>query len=303
LRATRNVATVLIVDDSPLDRRIAGECVKQESLTAAYAENGGDALAQVARARPDIVLTDLQMPEMDGLELVREMKRTYPAVPVILMTAHGSEEIAVTALKSGATSYIPKKNLKQDLGDTLRMALDVARFRRDRELVLDILSHAESYFVLGYQPNAARALIGHLQDGLRQMGLCDDTDLNRIGTALSEALINAIEHGNLELDSALREAADGSYYRLGKERSDQEPYRDRRVHVTARLTPAEAIFTVRDEGPGFDPSRLPDPTDPTNLARLSGRGLLLIRTFMDEVRFNETGNQLTMVKRAAERSA
>lgn len=297
--ATTNIATVLIVDDSPLDRRIAGECVKQEKLNPAFAANGREALEHVARHQPNVVLTDLQMPEMDGLQLVREMKRTNPAIPVILMTAHGSEEIAVTALESGATSYIPKKNLKLDLGETLRMALDVAKFRRDRELVLDILSHSESHFVLGYQLNAPRALIGHLQDGLRQMGICDDADLNRIGTALSEALTNAIEHGNLELDSALREAADGSYYRLGKERTATAPYRDRRVHVTARLTPSEATFTIRDEGPGFDPSRLPDPTDPTNLARLSGRGLLLIHTFMDDVSFNETGNQLTMVKRAA----
>lgn len=290
--------TILIVDDSPMDRRIAGDCVKREGLAVRFAENGREALDAIACDRPDLVLTDLQMPEMDGLELVREMKRTYPTVPVILMTAHGSEEIAVTALRTGATSYIPKKNLASDLGETLSTALDVARFRRDRELVLGVLAHSESYFVLGYQPNAARALIGHLQDALKQMGICDDAELNRVGTALSEALTNAIEHGNLELKSSMREAADGSYYRLGKERTQSLPYRDRRVHVTARLTPRAATFVIRDEGPGFDPSRLPDPTDPANLARLSGRGLLLIRTFMDEVDFNDTGNQLTMVKRA-----
>ena len=54
---------------------------------------------------------------------------------------------------------------------------------------------------------------------------------------------------------------------------------------------------VRDEGLGFDPSLLPDPTDPANLGKVSGRGLLLIQTFMDHVEHNATGNEITMVKR------
>ena len=70
-----------------------------------------------------------------------------------------------------------------------------------------------------------------------------------------------------------------------------------RVYVTVRMSRVEAVFMIRDEGPGFDPASLPDPTDPANLERVSGRGLLLIQTFMDKVEHNETGNQITMVKR------
>ena len=54
---------------------------------------------------------------------------------------------------------------------------------------------------------------------------------------------------------------------------------------------------VRDEGPGFNPGDVPDPTDPANLERESGRGLLLMRTFMDDVQFSQHGNQVTLVKR------
>jgi anti-sigma regulatory factor (Ser/Thr protein kinase) len=119
----------------------------------------------------------------------------------------------------------------------------------------------------------------------------------QISTALTEALRNAIDHGNLELDSKLRENDDNSYYDLGVERANLPPYRDRRVHFRSRLTPSRAEYVIRDEGPGFDPTTLPDPTDPENLLRASGRGIMLIRTFMDDVKFNETGNELTMVKR------
>ena len=81
------------------------------------------------------------------------------------------------------------------------------------------------------------------------------------------------------------------------QRRREKPYLTRRVYVTARESPAEAVYVIRDEGPGFDPSQLPDPTDPSNLDRVSGRGLLLIRTFMDKVHHNAAGNQITMVKR------
>ena len=57
----------------------------------------------------------------------------------------------------------------------------------------------------------------------------------------------------------------------------------------------EAVFVIRDEGEGFDPELLPDPTDPANLERVCGRGLLLIQTFMDHVEHNERGNQITMI--------
>ena len=62
------------------------------------------------------------------------------------------------------------------------------------------------------------------------------------------------------------------------------------------MTPSTITYIIRDEGPGFDHTDLPNPTDPENLTKLSGRGLLLIRTFMDHVEFNNTGNEITLVK-------
>ena len=69
--------------------------------------------------------------------------------------------------------------------------------------------------------------------------------------------------------------------------------------MKAKLCREEAVFVVQDEGPGFDPSSLPDPTEPANLERVSGRGVLLMRTFMDEVSYNQVGNEVTLVKRGS----
>ena len=290
---------VLIVDDNPMDRRFAGACVEASGMTATYAEHGSDALKQLDIETPDIVLTDLDMPEMDGLTLVRELQRRDPTLPVILMTAKGSEEVAKEALKAGASSYVPKRNFQQELIAALKIVDNASRSRKKRQQVYQYMTETESKFVMGNNHEATSALVGYFLDAIRMMNLCPEGDLVRVGTALSEAMINAIDHGNLELNSKMREGEDGSeYHTLGDARKTQEPYCNRRVFITCRISEAEAVFAIRDEGPGFDPSTLPDPHDPENLMRPHGRGLMLIRTFMDDVTFSESGNEIRMHKYA-----
>ena len=159
------------------------------------------------------------------------------------------------------------------------------------------ISKIEYAVVLDNDSTLVDPLVDYLQDGIMQMGFCDQAECTRVGVALREALLNALSHGNLEVGSGLREKALKAYYALGEQRSRQVPYRDRRIFVEARLSPDEAAFLVRDEGGGFDLASLPDPTDPANLEKLSGRGLLLMRTLMDEVVFNDVGNTVTLTKR------
>ena len=115
--------------------------------------------------------------------------------------------------------------------------------------------------------------------------------------------LEAKKSGNLETALIsnellqLRERDDQAYYALVRQRAAQDPYRKRRMHVEARLSRDEATFMVRDEGVGFDPGSLPDPTDPANLEKASGRGVLLMRTFMDEVEFNDVGNEVKLTKK------
>ena len=293
------MTTVLVVDDSVLDRYLAGTLLQEiTGVQALYAEDGHKALGMIRQSAPDLVLVDLQMPEMNGLELVEILRREFAAIPVVLMTAHGSEEIAVEALKKGAASYVPKRNMGKDLTPTIENVLSVSQTHRNQQLVLDYLRATQSHLVVPNDPLCIPPVVSHLQQQMIQMRICEKGGLIRVGTALHEVLVNAIEHGNLELSSELRESADRrAYLKLAEERRAQPPYRDRAVYVDARFSPTEAVYTVRDEGPGFDPAGLPDPTDPENLGKSTGRGLLLVRTFMDEVCFNKTGNEITVVKR------
>jgi CheY-like chemotaxis protein len=291
-------AIALVVDDSPHDRLLAGSLVEKNlGWKAVYAGDGSEALVAIERQMPCVVLTDLIMPGMDGLALVEAIRCHYPLLPVVLMTAHGSEEIAIQALRTGAASYVPKKSLARDLAATLAQVHAAACSDREYQRLLAYVTHQTTSFTLENDASLIPALIAHLQENLNRMKLFDGNDTMRVGIALTETLYNALFHGNLEVSSDLRQGRDLPYYQLAEERRSLPPYRDRRLHLDAELRRSEAVYIVRDEGPGFDLSTLPDPTDPVNLWRESGRGLLLIRTFMDEVTFNQSGNQITLVKR------
>src|SRR5215472_11905490 len=95
---------ILVVDDSAMDRHLAGKLLEKRGADwqVTYAEDGRQGLAALERERLDLIVSDMQMPELNGLELVTEVRARWPLVPVILMTAHGSEDVAIAALKKGA---------------------------------------------------------------------------------------------------------------------------------------------------------------------------------------------------------
>jgi anti-sigma regulatory factor (Ser/Thr protein kinase) len=114
--------------------------------------------------------------------------------------------------------------------------------------------------------------------------------------ALDEALVNAMHHGNLEVDSSLKEDDCDQYNELVRQRREEEPYCHRRVRVEAEFSQQHVCVQISDEGPGFNPSDVPDPCAEVNLHRVCGRGLFLIRSFMDQIAHNQCGNQITMTR-------
>jgi CheY-like chemotaxis protein/anti-sigma regulatory factor (Ser/Thr protein kinase) len=294
------MATVLVVDDAAVDRKLVGGLLsKGENLQVKFATNGEEALELLESVRPDVVVTDLVMPGMSGLELVAQIVQRSPSTPVILMTGKGSEEIAVKALKAGAASYVPKGVLHQHLLNTVQDVLQMVDEGSSQARLMDCLKRGKFQFVLSNDANLIPSLVSHVQSLVTSVGLCDEANVIRVCIALEEALRNAIFHGNLELTSEQREGDQEVYQQLIDERTAKGPYAGRQLQVSIEVSATEGRFTIQDQGPGFDPSKLPDPTDPENLEKVSGRGLLLMRTFMDEVSFNSTGNQVTMIKRSA----
>lgn len=289
---------IQVVEDSATQAAEIGFLLEEAGYEVAVATNGLVALEAIRQTTPDMILTDLHMPEMTGLELIEAVRKEFPEVPVIMMTADGTEEIAAQALSAGASSYIQKRTLDRDLLPTLKDISDMLQARKTRDRLASTIVSSDVAYRLPNDYELANALVGRLEEQLNELGVADKTGVFRIALGLKEALINAIDHGNLELNSELRELDSRvSYHALGAERSTQEPYASRRVTLRATVTDEEIRYVINDEGPGFDPSTLPDPRDPENLLRPHGRGLMLIQNFMDSVTHNSTGNEITLVKR------
>ena len=289
---------VLVIDDSPIDRALAGGLLKKQAkCDVIYADDGKAGLQSACDNHPDLIVTDMQMPVMNGLEMVAKLRQLELQTPVILMTATGSEDLAVQALHAGASSYVPKRSLAAQLLDTVRSVLNVANEDREQNMLMGRLqSHTET-FLLQNRAEECRSLIRHLQVTLARLWNINLTLRLRVGLAVEEALLNALYHGNLEVSSKLKELPDNSFYDLANRRQAEQPYSDRRIVVTSQTTMTESRYVITDEGPGFDIKNLPDPTDPENIIRPSGRGVMLMNAFMDEVKYNERGNQVTLVKR------
>ena len=292
------MSRVLVVDDSPVDRRLAGRLIeKLGGMEVFYAADGKLALEAVEEHLPDIVVTDMQMPELDGFGLVEALKAQYPLIPVILMTAAGSEAIAVKALQAGAASYVPKTALADDLADVTERVLQMSRMQRTQTRLLNRVKRSTTEYEVENDRVLVLTLSSQLQQQFNVMKICSETDGLRIGIALEEALLNAFYHGNLECSSKMREEDCEGYVALATQRCTESPYRERRIHITVSLSRDEATWVIRDEGQGFDPKVLPDPTDPEYLERPHGRGLMLMRTFMTDVSYNDKGNEVRMTKR------
>ncbi|MCP4506806.1 MAG: response regulator, partial [Fuerstiella sp.] len=194
------MVVILVVDDSATDRtRIAGLLSRMEGYAVRTAAGGAEAMEIVDTTAIDLVLTDLQMPEVDGLELVRDLRRNHADVPVVLMTGTGSEEIAVQAMKAGAANYVNKTSGPQWLRENIERVLAAQGEIQSHKELLKNLRHDDYEFLLENDRGLMASTARFLRQAAQATGLCADSDLPRLGIAMEEALLNACLHGNLEL--------------------------------------------------------------------------------------------------------
>jgi len=127
--------------------------------------------------------------------------------------------------------------------------------------------------VISSDTGAGRRVLEEVLDQLKAQHWVP-RDIFAVHLAMHEALVNAIVHGN----------------KLAP---------DKHVHISCRIAPCLVRIEIADEGNGFDPTNVPDPTDPDRLESPTGRGVMLIKAFMSRVEFNEQGNQVALEKRRA----
>ena len=294
---------LLIVDDSQSQLITIRALLVDEPYELVTAEDGKVALDMILAETPDIVVTDMLMPNVDGLELIKQLRQLKPQLPVILISEVGTEEVSVEALRVGATAFVPKSRLHEELAGTVRHALELVKTDYSYSDLVDLMDYHEFQFSLDNDPSVIGPVVNLMQQMAAGLQPMDDVTRSRIGSAVEQAIHNAMFRGNLALSRQDQDAdeeieVEGETSLVDKRRKEA-PYSTRKVSLRARLSKQSQEFTVRDEGDGFDTSEHLGSEDQENLRIDGGRGLVLIDTFMDTVQFNDCGNEITMTKQMA----
>jgi serine/threonine-protein kinase RsbW len=176
----------------------------------------------------------------------------------------------VKAFKVSAANFTRSEFDESELKDIVATVLDYKLRHIDkRDSVQDLHEHIE--FEVPSAISLMHIVLEYLMKRVEKLGVVKSEQSN-LFVALDEAFVNAVKHGN-KFDAK------------------------KLVRIIAEVSAAEARFTIEDEGEGFDVNSIPDPLDPSNLFKTSGRGVLFIYNIMDEVKYNERGNRLTMIKK------
>jgi two-component system response regulator AtoC len=151
--AGTDAGLVLLVDDDPSARKVARANLALEGFEVLVASSGREGLERLAGADPLAVVTDLMMPELDGIALLGRVQALRPGLPVVVVTAHATVETAVEAMKKGAFHYLTKPIRYDELALVLRHAVEHERRRRDVRRLEGELERAEGFAeVVGSSP-------------------------------------------------------------------------------------------------------------------------------------------------------
>lgn len=259
---------ILIVDNNDELRTMLEQTLGALGHEVLTTGKRSEALARNDLEGFDLIISDLTEDAESTLEAISELQRKHLLTPI--GPNGGSNTGIIKAFKISAANFLRLPYNRDELKEIVEQTLsNKLRFVDDPSLLPQV--HEMIEFELPSDLTLMNGVLEYLLGRVSKLGIVTPERSN-LFIALDEAFVNAVKHGNKNDPTKL-------------------------LRVTAELSPREACFTVEDEGEGFDVGAIPDPCDPANLFKTSGRGVLLIHNIMDEVEYNAQGNRVKMVKR------
>lgn len=259
---------ILIIDDHDDLATSLEEVFTATGHAVRIVERREEALAIDNIEAYDLVVTDLDVLPRDGVSADGNGNHAPVCLPEHIIANVGEH---VKAFKICAANFRRDEFDEDELKNIVATILDYKiRYIDKKSYVQDL--HENIQFELPSAISLMHIVLEYLMKRVEKLGVIKPEQSN-LFVALDEAFVNAVKHGN-KFDS------------------------QKLVRITAEVSSKEARFTIEDEGEGFDVNNIPDPLDPENLFKTSGRGVLFIYNIMDEVKYNDRGNRLTMVKRS-----
>lgn len=296
------MASILLADDSQTHTLLMRRILEEGAHTVTCVCDGQQALDSLQTSVPDLVVTDLQMPIVNGMELVTAIADQYPSLPSIVVTARGSESLAVDALAKGAANFVPKSELSKLLLRAVRQTIQFSRVvsavhpsgieSARHEWTVTLRSDPEDIEPIAWMVIQTLAWSGHLSA----------TDQVRMGTAIASGLFNAMCFGNLQISDEETIVSrilsdDPSGIQDLRTRAKMEPYRDLSTTLKVSIGIDDTRILIRHSGRGRATRMTPAPGTPESFEREQCRGLMLISSFMDDVILRSDASEVVMVKK------
>lgn len=260
---------ILIIDDhDDLETLLTGEfSAKGHFIKSVEARD--EAINLLESEEFDLVVTDL-----DGEHLTPSEDENISAADCLPEEISDAPRSNIKAFKLCISKYNNARFDEEELKYFVETILNLkARCVDTKETVQDLREKIE--FEVPSYVSLMHDILNYLMKRVEKSGVVNPETSN-LFVALDEAFVNAVKHGNKYNAEKL-------------------------VRITAEVSKEEARFTIEDQGDGFDVNSIPDPRNPENLFKTSGRGVLFIHNIMDEVTYNDRGNRLTMIKKSDKR--
>jgi CheY-like chemotaxis protein len=267
---------VLIVEDDAPSRGFMKDTVESQGHEAHVAENGLLGLEAFKHINPHLVLSDINMPEMNGLQLLEEIRKLSPSAIVVMATAFGCEEYAMKAMQLKANNYLKKPVRHAELLPLLKKYASLI----DKPAASEPQSPVNKKSSFKIKLDSDLEKVPDMVDWLVKTAgnVLDESGALDVKIGLVELLINAIKHGNL-----------GSS-------EDGKPVNDflirsRKVSIEYKTDDSYCEWIITDEGNGFDWKSYLSRLDADPLG-LEGKGLLCCKFHFSELEFNSSGNSV-----------
>lgn len=281
---------VLVVEDDFASRELLKITLENEKYQCKVADNGEAGLELFNKFLPNVVISDVRMPKMDGMELLATIRKRVKDVIIIMITGHGNEQLAIQALQLGANNYIKKPLDLSDLKILLRRYYNVVQCKTLEKDIPDFILERVFNLEIDTEIKDVSSVVQFL---LHKTGnTFENHDTVRLEVGLTELLTNSIEHGNLGITSEEKKIAlqDNTLQDLYAQRLANDVYARKKVKISCDYNKDYCQWVIEDEGEGFDWRSIPNPTQGNFVDQLSGRGIFLSRIQFDELEFVGKGN-------------
>jgi YesN/AraC family two-component response regulator len=288
---------VLILEDDAFSRKYFLNIVERQGIICEAVENGVLGLEIFDNFDPDVVICDIQMPEMDGLQFLETIRRRNSDAIFIMATAFESEEYAIRALELGANNYLKKPVYPENLVRLLQKYQEMV----EQHTVFDnlVIRTEKLEFTQFFKSDmrSIPAMIDYLMQYVKEF--LEDSEKIGIELGLAELITNAVEHGNLNISYLEKSEAleNNRFTELIESRLLNPEITKRTVKIDFKQNSDFFQWIISDEGNGFNWLDVQNPLLTEGIEKLHGRGIFISRFQFDEMEYLEKGNVVRILKK------